>query len=336
MTALKGYERLEATALWRPEPGGQRRDVYVFLRDATLVIADRNETALAHWSLPAVERLNPGTRPALLAPGPEADETLEIEDTVMIDAINTVQAALRAAEPKPGRLRLWLGLAALAGVAAMALFWLPGALVRQADAVVPEARRADLGARLQTHVAAIAGPLCGPEGMPPELARLARRLVPADPPHLVLVRGLPMAALLLPGDTVLLSDRLLGGDGSPELLAGHVLTQLQVRAERSALARLLDRSGTVAVARLLTTGDIPEDRLAAHAVDLLDRPLRLPADGAALAARFTAAQVDPGPFLDGTDLSQAVALRIALTEGTGPAAELLPDNLWVALQNACD
>ncbi len=324
MTALKGYERLEATALWRPEPGGQRRDVYVFLRDATLVIADRNETALAHWSLPAVERLNPGTRSALLAPGPEADETLEIEDTVMIDAINTVQAALRAAEPKPGRLRLWLGLAALAGVAAMALFWLPGALVRQADAVVLEARRADLGARLQTHVAAIAGPLCGPEGMPPELARLARRLEPAEPPHLVLVRGLPMAALLLPGDTVLLSDRLLGGDGSPELLAGHVLTQLQVRAERSALARLL------------TTGDIPEDRLAAHAVDLLDRPLRLPADGAALAARFSAAQVDPGPFLDGTDLSQDVALRIALTEGTGPAAELLPDNLWVALQNACD
>ena len=56
MTALDRYVRLESEALWRDEPGGQRRDVTISFGDATLVIADATGKPLAHWSLPALIR----------------------------------------------------------------------------------------------------------------------------------------------------------------------------------------------------------------------------------------------------------------------------------------
>jgi hypothetical protein len=70
MTALKKYQRLESPGLWRDTPEAQRREVVVAFREASLVLSDpRTELALSHWSLPAVERLNPGTLPALYGPG---------------------------------------------------------------------------------------------------------------------------------------------------------------------------------------------------------------------------------------------------------------------------
>ena len=78
MTALKKYQRLESPGLWRDTPEAQRREVVVAFREATLVLSDpRTELALSHWSLPAILRLNAGSLPALYAPGPDGDETLE-------------------------------------------------------------------------------------------------------------------------------------------------------------------------------------------------------------------------------------------------------------------
>ena len=58
MTALKEYDRIEATGLWRANADAQRREVIVSIGDATLTISDHNDRALAHWSLPAIERAN--------------------------------------------------------------------------------------------------------------------------------------------------------------------------------------------------------------------------------------------------------------------------------------
>ena len=80
MTALKQYDRLEATGLWRPAPQDQRREVVLTFGDATLVISDNAMRPLAHWSLAAINRSNPGERPAIFLPGPDAAETLEIDD----------------------------------------------------------------------------------------------------------------------------------------------------------------------------------------------------------------------------------------------------------------
>lgn len=62
MTALDKYVRLESGGLWRADANAQRRDVGISFGDATLVIADTAGRPVAHWSLPAITRLNPGTR----------------------------------------------------------------------------------------------------------------------------------------------------------------------------------------------------------------------------------------------------------------------------------
>lgn len=43
MTALREYDRLEATGLWRPGPEEQRREVVVSIGEATLVITDMRD-----------------------------------------------------------------------------------------------------------------------------------------------------------------------------------------------------------------------------------------------------------------------------------------------------
>ena len=68
MTALDKYDRLEATGLWRATPDDQRREVVVSLGDASLTMSDLNDCPLAHWSVAAIARANPGAMPALSAP----------------------------------------------------------------------------------------------------------------------------------------------------------------------------------------------------------------------------------------------------------------------------
>ena len=52
MTALRKYQRLEASGLWRDRPDARLREVVVALRDATLILSDpKTEMALAQWSV---------------------------------------------------------------------------------------------------------------------------------------------------------------------------------------------------------------------------------------------------------------------------------------------
>ena len=95
MTAITKYDRLEATGLWRASPDKQRVDVVVCIGDATLTIKDMRDQALTHWSLAAIERANPGKRPALFHPEGDTTETLEIADDEdeMIRAIEKLRKA---------------------------------------------------------------------------------------------------------------------------------------------------------------------------------------------------------------------------------------------------
>ena len=110
MTALAKYDRLEATGLWRPFPQEQRREVIVSIGDATLVISDMNDQAIAHWSLAAVDRYGSSTSPAVFHPDGDPSETLELmnSEAEMIDAIEILRKAVSKTRPKPGRLR-WMG-----------------------------------------------------------------------------------------------------------------------------------------------------------------------------------------------------------------------------------
>ena len=100
MTALREYERLESSGVWRADADAQRRDVTVAFGNATLVITDNAERPLTHWSLPAIIRRNPGQRPAIFAPGEDAEEWVEIDDDLMIGAIEKVRKSLAKQRPQ--------------------------------------------------------------------------------------------------------------------------------------------------------------------------------------------------------------------------------------------
>jgi hypothetical protein len=343
MTALSRYARLEATGLWRPGPEAQRREVLVVLGKSTLVLSDgRNETALSHWSLAAVRRLDRGGRPALFAPGEDATgESLELDDPQMIEAIETVGRAIDRQRARPGRLRVGIVALGLAAAAAVVFLWLPGALVGHAARILPEVKRAEIGRAILADAARLTGaPCASPQGRR-ALGRLSERLFgPGGPTILVLREGLERAggALHLPGRIILIDRRLVENEATPDLAAAHALAEGLRAAAVDPLPAVLRHAGVGATVRLLTTGNLPSDALGGVAEDLLATP---PAalDPGVIAAGFDAVGLRAaryGRALDPEGVTGlAEALAAADRAATSPARLVLADTDWVALQGIC-
>jgi hypothetical protein len=336
MTALKDYQRLESPGLWRAGADAQRREVTVSFGEATLVISDRADRALAHWSLPAVTRANPGERPAVYHPEGDPGETLEIDEDLMIDAIERVRRSLLRRRPHPGRLRYWLMGASLAAVMAVVVFWLPGALVTHTASVVPPAKRAEIGAALLEEVSLLTGAPCRERLGRTALARFEERLLPGGG-RLVILPASPRRSFHLPGGTVGIDRALVERADDPEIAAGFVLAE-RVRARLAdPLEALLREAGPVVAFRLLTTGDMPPAALRRYAQVLMAGSSEpVPAD--ALVAAFAAAGVRSSPFayaLDPTGESVLALIEADPFATEPPPAAILSDGEWVSLQNIC-
>ena len=336
MTALTEFERLEATGLWRPNAYEQRRNVIVSLGDATLTISAMNEVALAHWSLPAVERRNPGERPALFAPGPDAKEDLEIDDDLMIDAISRVHAATQRRRPHPGRVRTLVLSGALTLLLAFCVLWLPGALVSHAASVVPPAVRADTGARLLRHMTRLSGAPCEDASARAPLTSLSRRLMGTGSGQIVVLPDAAGTAFALPGQIVIVDRRLIEDHDTPGPIAGHVLAALERAADTDPIRRVLDASGPMAAITLMTTGEIPDADLGTYAERLLARPVDA-VNTQGLLDRFREADISSTAYAYALDLTGETVLPLIEGDPVGDdAAPLLTDGQWVALQQICE
>ncbi len=339
MTALKEYDRLEASALWRPEPGAQRREVIVSLGDASLTISEFSGRALAHWSIAAVRRSNKGQRPAIYHPDGDVDETLEFREDAedMIDALERLLRAIDRRRPKPGKLRLVL----LSGVATMVLaavvFWLPGALVRHTEQVVPTAKRDEIGSAVLSRITRISGQPCMTEEARLPLRHLAQRVLgPARQDDLVVLPDGVRSTAHLPGGLVLVNRSILEAYEDPDIAAGFILAE-SLRARRAdPLGELLDHAGLWAALQLLTTGELPDAALDRYAEAMLTRsPRPLRAD--TLLAAFDAAQLRTAPYAlaleDGDDISaRLIAEDPHAADSSRP---VLSDADWVRLQGIC-
>lgn len=335
MTALSKYARIEATGLWRTTPDVQRREVIVSIGDATLVITDLKDQALAHWSLAAVERANVGTRPAIYHPDGDPGETLELSDAEgeMIDAIETLRRAIDKTRPKPGRLR-WVGMViSLAVVAGFAIFWLPGAMRDHTLTVVPDAKRASIGAALLKRIERVSGPVCAEPNGQAALARLASRLKAGK---LSVVPDMPQPSLHLPGGVIILSRSVIEDYEEPDVAAGYVLTEMTNRRAADPLRDLLGIVGIRENFRLLTTGDVSDTALDRYAEHLMAHPPAVP-DTAAHLTQFEAAALRSTPYAYAVDITGETVLT--LIEGdpmNGRLTEpLLSDADWLRLQNIC-
>ncbi|MBF9047458.1 hypothetical protein LSUCC0031_10065 [Rhodobacterales bacterium LSUCC0031] len=332
MTALDQYSRLEATGLWHERPDAQRCEVLVSLGKATLIIATPAEVARAHWSLPAIVRLNPGKRPALYAPGEEAEERLEIEDRDMIAAIEKLRAAIDRRRPHPGRLRLWMGVSIAAAMLAAALFWMPGALIRQTVSVLPPAGREVIGQQLLQEIGRLAGPICSPVTGSGALTRLARRIAPEAPSRLAVLPSATPKTMALPGNIIVLNAALMEDHDTPEVVAGFILAETQRRTAQDPMLRLLKDAGLMATLRLLTTGQLDRAALQAHALTLLAQDTPAPTDPS-LWPLFDAAGISARPYAAVAGQESRDSLPLAQTSNLRP---VISDADWVSLQNICN
>lgn len=336
MTALNEYLRLESPGLWRPAPDAQRREVVVMFRDATLVLADPgSDRPLAHWSMPALRRLNPGKRPAVYTPGEGPDESLEIEDELMVAAIEKLHRILAARRPHPGRLRMVLALMIALVLAGLAVFWLPGALVRHAALVAPDAKRVEIGRAVLAEVETLTGAACHNPISDQALSRLAKRLTPR-PTRVAILPAVVGPARLLPGGMVIAGRSLIDGQTGPEALAGHLIAAGLTAADRDPLLDVLHWAGMRAAFRLLTTGQLPDGALNGYGTALLTAPVPRPAD-APLIEALKAAQIPAAPYAAtlGPDAPGAAALRDADPFKDSVPDPVLSDAEWAALQTIC-
>lgn len=339
MTALNKYQKLESPGLWRDTPQDQRRNVVVSFGAASLILSDpKTDLALSHWSLPALERRNPGDLPAIYAPGHDAAESLELDDADMIAALETVQAALATRKPRPGRLRGTLIATATLGVLGLVVFWLPGALIEHTAAVVPAAKRAEIGELALRDVIRLTGAPCAHPLGQKALADMSERLFgPANTPILLAVREGPRPALHLPGDVIVLSRSLFDAQNGPQAAAGAALAEQARSMARDPLIAVLEHAGLVATVRLLTTGDLPEAALDGYGEKMLNTP---PLDMApdTLLAGFANAGVPSTPFgqILGANTAEGTFLlqNDPFAKASPPA--LMPDDAWVSLQAICD
>ncbi|WP_434288403.1 hypothetical protein [Celeribacter sp. SCSIO 80788] len=339
MIALTEFERLEAPGLWLPDGESQRRPVIVSVGEATLTLSESRTDgqALTHWSLPAIERITPeGESPVRYRPAPDSTEELEIEDELMNEAIARIRRAIDRARPHPGRLRGVLIGTAVAALLGLGVFWLPGALIRQAVTIVPTVTRAEIGQELLDRIRRLSGAPCDTVHGARALNKLKTRLMPGGGGQIVVLTSGVALSQHLPGGIVLLNRAVVEDHEDPDVVAGYVLAEIERAREEDPLERLLHEAGLMTSLRLLTTGHIPPEVLDAHAESLLTAPVTGP-DRNKLIAAFAEAQVHSAPYAYALDITGETVLPLIEADGVRieTTRPVLSDGDWVALQGVC-
>lgn len=337
MTALKEYQRLESGGLWRADADAQRREVTVSFGNATLVISDTAGRPLTHWSLAAVGRKNPGTRPALFVPDADVDESLEIDDPLMIDAIEKVRKSVARARPREGRLRGLGTLALIATLLAAGYLWLPGALREQAQRAVPQSKRIEIGAGVLNALQGLTGPVCRGQIGRTALATFQNRLLGRETTGQIVVMPLGQdTALPLPGGITVLDRALVERLDDPAIAAGFVLTAEQARMREDPLVPMLEQAGMADTLRLLATGDFPDEVIATYAKGIIsDQAATFPPE-ADLLPLFDAANVPSAPFGRYLQNRGQPVMDLIVNDPAPDADPVMSDGDWVALQGICD
>ena len=339
MADLSEYRRLVATGLWRETPEVQRREVTVTIGDETLILSDDRARPLAHWALPALIRVNPGSYPAIYSPDSVPGETLEIaeDEADMIRALDRLRIVHERRRPHPGRLRLIVLILMFAAVIFAGVFWVPDTLRRHAVTAVPVAKRAEIGTALMEEITRVAGQPCDRPAGQEALDGLAARIAPDDTRlRLFVVREGVKTALLLPGRVMLLNRALVEDYEEPDVAAGFVVAELLRAASADPLGALLDYAGPRASFMLLTMGDLPRGSLRSYAEYLLTEDHARPATDD-LIRRFTAAQVRSSPYAYALDVSGESTLGLIEADPFRNAAPppLMRDADWLRLQDIC-
>ena len=337
MTALTQYDRIEASALWRESAQDQRREVILSLGDATLIITDRQERPLAHWSLAAVRRQNPGAMPAIFSPDGDSDEIIELDasEQFMIDAIDKICAVIERRRPKPGRLRTVSFVGVLSAVFLILLLWMPFAVRDYTLRVLPAVTRAEIGVQIAKLMTPYTGAQCfSPIANPAQMALQSRILDPNETIR-VMPQGVQNVAAL-PGGIFLIDRRLVEDFEDPDVVAGFLLAEKTRVSTIDPMQDVLSSAGILATFRLLTTGEIDDDALADYAREGLSQTPDAPEADAVIDA-FLQRNISLLPYAEALDITGETTLPLIEADAlrTDMPRPSLSDIAWVSLQGIC-
>jgi hypothetical protein len=333
MKALTRYRMVQGAGLWRPDPAAQRRDVAVSLGAGSVTLREaRSGAVVAHWSLAALERDNPGQLPAIYRPGTEG-ESLETDDTTLIEALETVHAALHP--PPRGRWLRWGVLVAGLVMVGLGLALLPRALIQRAAAIAPDTMRVQIGREALERLTAPDGAarICADPAGRQALTQLRNRALGPDW-RVVVVDGLAgFESGHLPGRMVILNRTLVERLDSAEALAGWIILQAVLHQARDPLLDVLAHAGTRATLGMLTSGELTAEALRGYAEAQLARPVAWP-DAGLVAARMSAVGISFQPFVAALP-AEAARMAAVLAAGPDEGVALLTDGEWLTLQAVC-
>ncbi|MCP5087986.1 MAG: hypothetical protein GY952_14430 [Rhodobacteraceae bacterium] len=334
MTALREYERLESLGLWRESDAAQRREVVVSFGAASLVLSDKNDMPIAHWSLAAVRTLNKGEVPTLYAPDKNAQETLEIDDPHMIEAIDKVRDSIRVTRTHPGRLRWVLTGAITLLVGLFAVLWLPLIAADYTARVVPVAKQKQIGGDILRHTNRLTGRPCNAPLAQNALSELSDWLLPEGSQLHIVDMGAKFSTHL-PGGHILINRTLVEEHAGPEIAAGFVLMELALAKETPPMKRLFDHLGLRATLTFLANGNLGDDALANFAKSHLTGPLARP-QTRTLLPLFARVELTSSPFAHALDNQLKTTRDLADGDPVkGSYRPKMSDGDWIALQAIC-
>lgn len=335
MTVLARYQRLESLGLWRAGENAQRREVVVSIGEATLLLTELSGRVVTQWSLPALARLNPGDRPAIFFVEGFMDETLEIADEDMIDALEAVMAAVAVRHPGRGRLRLGLMAAGMAAVVFAALFWLPGAISAYVARVAPETVRGQIADSVFSEVQRLTGRACDAPSGRKALRRLETRLFPEGQARLSVLPSVLTDARYLPGRRIVLGSGLVEDFETPEVAAAFITAEIIRLDGRDALAEFLSDLDLTAALRILTSGTIARDDISAWAAGRITEP-QPPVEDALLISGLRAQGIAAAPYAYAVDITGETTRSLIQASADTESRSLLEDGDWLALQRICE
>ena len=337
MTALKEYQRLEATGLWKESSESQRKEVLVLFGENSLILYDKTDMPLSHWSLAALKRANPGEFPAIFKPTPTDPESLEIDDKTMINAIEKVGHIISKRSPKKGRLRTYIFLSIITTLGFLGVFWLPQALINHSLSVIPESKKVAIGLSLFKKVSALTGNACSTEEGNESLISLQNRVFGDIYHKIFIVPNSPKKILTLPGNILLVDRTVMEDFEAPEVAAGYLLMSQELVEKEDPFLFLINSSGLRVLFRLLTKGEISDSFLTRHAEKILTRSHR-EITYSGLIKRFKNSNIATSPFAYALDVTGETTLE--LIEGdskisSGNSHPIITDSAWVSLQAIC-
>ena len=338
MTALDKYQRIEALGLWRNDNASQRKDVLISIGETTLLISDMQEQPLAHWSLAAIERANPGNFPAVYHPDGDQEESLELNlsEKEMIDAIEKLRTVIARRRPHPGRLRTGIFLGIFSIFFLTLVFWMPQAVRNYTAEILPGVKHIEIGNKLFEHLKRVTGPACEADFSKTSLKHLSERLFTEKTPIFIVPDGIK-TTISLPGNILLANRNLVEDFEDPDVLAGFLVIEKLRSQTFDPMEDLIQNISLISTFRLLTTGLIKDETLMDYADYLVTRPQETIQTSKIIKA-FHDTKLSLLPFAKAIDMTGEGSFELIEADEIkkSPVQTSLPDSYWVSLQNICN